>query len=82
MLLHLDNMLDVDSNPITHPKANIACSCALTSFHCPNLMQVGKLAKKLPVGNLKAMAAQLNSACGQPQAAAVDTTDVNEDDLT
>lgn len=42
--------------------------------------QVSILARKLPVGDIKAMAAQLGSAQGP--AAAIDTSDLNEDDLT
>lgn len=42
--------------------------------------QVSKLARKLPVGDVKAMAAQLGGAQGP--AAAIDTSDLNEDDLT
>ena len=45
-------------------------------------MQVGKLAKKLPVGDVKAMAAQLGGAEGALPAAVVDTADINEEDLT
>lgn len=44
------------------------------------LSQVSKLARKLPVGDVKAMAAQLGGAQGP--AAAIDTSDLNEDDLT
>ena len=46
------------------------------------LLQVGKLAKKLPVGDVKAMAAQLGGAEVDSAAAVVDTTDINEEDLT
>jgi len=45
-------------------------------------IQVGKLAKKLPVGDVRAMAAQLGGAQGAVPAAAVDTADIDEDDLT
>lgn len=42
-------------------------------------LQVSKLARKLPVGDVKAMASQL----GAPQGPAVmDTSDLNEEDLT
>ncbi len=46
------------------------------------LIQVAKLAKKLPVGDVKAIAAQLGGAQGAPPAAVVDTADINEEDLT
>lgn len=42
--------------------------------------QVSKLARKLPVGDVKAMAAQLGAAQGP--AAVIDTSDLNEEDLT
>ena len=42
--------------------------------------QVSKLARKLPVGDVKVMAAQLGGA--QRPAAVIDTSDLNEDDLT
>ena len=45
-------------------------------------LQVGKLAKKLPKGDVKAMAAQLGAADGTSPAAVVDTADINEEDLT
>lgn len=45
-------------------------------------VQVGKLAKKLPVGDVRAMAAQVGGASGDAPAAVVDTTDIDEDDLT
>lgn len=45
------------------------------------LLQVGKLAKKLPVGDVKAMATQLGGT-EEAAAAVVDTSDINEEDLT
>ena len=44
-------------------------------------VQVGKLAKKLPVGNVKAMAAELRTV-GQIQSAVVDSSNDAEEDLT
>ena len=55
--------------------------CAETRSRLVNI-QVGKLAKKLPVGDVRAMAAQLGGAQGAAPAVVVDTTDIDEDDLT
>ena len=44
-------------------------------------VQVGKLAKKLPVGNVKAMAAELRTV-GRTQTAVVESGNDAEEDLT
>ena len=54
-------------------------TCILTGV---SKLQVGKLAKQLPKGDIKAMAAQLGGAQGVAPAAVVDTSDINEEDLT
>lgn len=45
------------------------------------MLQVGRLAKRLPQGDLAAMAAQLGVA-GGPKGTIISKDDLNEDDLT
>ena len=58
----------------------VCTNCLLLKCVCLWCMQVSKLARQLPVGDVKAMAGQLGS--GQMPAAVIDTSDLNEEDLT
>lgn len=83
--INVTQQLRVDrETPLMVPKACWSFSCCIFGVFplsaCLSCLQVSILARKLPVGDIKAMAAQLGSAQGP--AAAIDTSDLNEDDLT